>query len=74
MSVETLLKTDGLHCASCVYTVERLGRKVAGVEEVRVDAASGKIVVRIEDGADSAAAVEGIAAIVRRLGHSAYPA
>jgi len=71
MSVETLLRTDGLHCASCIYTVERLGRKIAGVEEVRADAAAGTILVR-HDG--RAGAVEAVADILRRLGHSAYPA
>ncbi len=71
MSVETILGTDGLHCASCAYAVERLGRKVAGVEELRVDAAAGTIRVRYDG---SAGAIEGIAEIVRRLGHTAYPA
>lgn len=74
MSRETILKTDGLHCASCAYAVERLGRKVSGVEDVRVDAASGTIVVRLEDGADSARAIDEVGTIVRRLGHSAYTA
>jgi copper chaperone CopZ len=69
MSVESVLTTDGLRCASCAYAVERLGRRISGVEEVRVDAATGEIRVTY-DGDPST--LGKIADIVARLGHTAY--
>jgi copper chaperone CopZ len=69
VSVEAVLKTDGMRCASCAYAVERMGRKIAGVEEVRVDAATGEIRV-IYDG--DPGTLGKIADIAARLGHTAY--
>jgi copper chaperone CopZ len=70
VSVEAVLATDGLRCASCAYAVERLGRKIAGVEDVRVDAATGTIKVTYDGDPSS---LRKISDIVARLGHSAYP-
>jgi copper chaperone CopZ len=71
VSVEAALRTDGLHCASCIYAVERLGMKIRGVEDIRIDAASGRIHV-VYNG--ESRVIEEIRELVRRLGHSAYPA
>jgi copper chaperone CopZ len=70
MSVETVLATDGLRCASCAYAVERLGRKIVGVEEVRVDVATGEIRLTFDG---NPLTVGRITDLVSRLGHSAYP-
>jgi copper chaperone CopZ len=69
VSAEAVLATDGLRCASCAYAVERLGRKIAGVEEVRVDAATGTIRVTYDG---DPASLRKISDIVARLGHSTY--
>lgn len=63
-----ILESTGARCASCVYTIEHLGRKVQGVSEVRVDARSGEIRVQYEGNPGS---LEQIAQIVRRLGYQA---
>ena len=39
----------GAHCASCVYTIEHVGRKIQGVEDIKVDAGKREIKV-IYDG------------------------
>lgn len=66
--MESVLETDGLHCPSCVYAIEKAGRRIPGVTDVRVDAATGEIRVR-HDGRPGAA--EGVARLVERLGHTA---
>ncbi len=71
MSVEAVLRTDGLQCATCVYALERLGRKIRGVEDLRVDAASGTIHLTYNG---ESRVIDEIRELVRRLGHSAYPA
>ena len=63
-----VLDLHGAHCASCVYTIEHLGRKVQGVSEVRVDAAKQEIHVRYGGNPGS---LERIAEVVRRLGYEA---
>jgi copper chaperone CopZ len=69
VSVEAVLATDGLRCASCAYAIERLGRKIAGVEEVRVDAATGEIRVLYDGDPEALGKIADLAA---RLGHTAY--
>lgn len=58
----------GAHCPSCAFTIEKLGRKVPGVSEVRVDVARHEIRVDYDG---SPGTLEGIADIVGRLGYSA---
>jgi len=69
MSEKTaVLDLQGAHCASCVYTIEHLGRKVQGVSDVRVDAAKQEIHVQYGGNPGS---LERIAEVVRRLGYDA---
>ena len=63
-----ILDLRGGRCASCVYAIEHLGRKVQGVSEVRVDAGSGEIRVRYEGDPDC---LQGIVDVVARLGYEA---
>jgi copper chaperone CopZ len=63
-----VLDVAGANCASCVYAIEHLGRKVQGVEEVRVDPAEQEIHVVYGGNPGS---LEKIAEIVRRLGYEA---
>ncbi len=63
-----ILDLKGAHCASCVYTIEHLGRKVDGVHEVAVHAGKGEIEVTY---AGNPASLERIVAIVKRIGYQA---
>ncbi len=63
-----ILDVEGASCPSCVFTIEKLGRKIPGVSEVRVDVARHEIGVDY-DGAPGT--LEKIAQIVGRLGYSA---
>jgi Cu+-exporting ATPase len=67
-SKTVILDVNGAHCASCSYTIERLGRKVPGVEEVRVHPGSQQIHVTY---GGQPAALEEIIRIVSRLGYEA---
>jgi copper chaperone CopZ len=63
-----ILDVNGASCPSCAYTIERAGRRVAGVHDVRVDVNAHEI--RVEyDG--SPEALTGVQAIVARLGYQA---
>ena len=52
-NITAILDVDGARCASCSYAIERLGRKVPGVEEVRVHPDSQEI--HVTYGGDPAA-------------------
>ncbi len=63
-----ILDLDGANCPGCIYTIERAGRRLAGVSEVRVDA--GRQEVRVDcDGRPGVG--EAVRDIVRLLGHDA---
>jgi len=63
-----ILDVEVASCPSCVFTIEKLGRKVPGVSDVRFD--SGRREIKVDyDG--SSGALEKIAGIVERLGYSA---
>ena len=59
---------DGASCPSCAYTIERAGRRVPGVHDVRVDVNSHEIRVTCDGSPESLA---GIQSIVQRLGYVA---
>jgi copper chaperone CopZ len=63
-----VLSVNGATCPSCAYTIERAGRRVAGVGEVRVDVNSREILVEY-DGTPEA--LSGLQAVVARLGYQA---
>lgn len=63
-----VLDVNGATCPSCAYTIERAGRKVPGVGEVRVDVNAHEILVDY-DGTPEA--LSGIQAVVSRLGYQA---
>ena len=67
-SRQGVLDVEGAHCPSCAFTIEKLGRRVPGVREVRVDVSRHEIRVDY-DGAPGT--LERIAAIVGNLGYSA---
>lgn len=63
-----ILDVNGATCASCVYAIEHLGRKVQGVSDIKVDAAHQEIRVGYEGNPGS---LERISEVVRRLGYEA---
>jgi len=66
MTMETtILKVEGAHCASCAYAIERQGRKLEGVREVRVYPGRRQVHVQHEAGYN---VVGEMAAVVKRLG------
>jgi copper chaperone CopZ len=67
-NVTAILEVNGARCASCSYTIEHMGRKVPGVEEVRVYPDRQEI--HVTYGGDPAALDE-IIRIVGRLGYDA---
>jgi copper chaperone CopZ len=63
-----ILDVTGANCASCVYAIEHLGRKIQGVSDVQVDAGRQEIRVQYSGNPGS---LERIAEVVRRLGYDA---
>jgi len=68
---EITLEVQGMNCASCVAHVQKAAMSVAGVEDCRVNLASGKAAVRL----DSAKATpEAVAAAITQSGYPAMAA
>ena len=65
---KAVLDLNGARCASCAYTIEHLGRKVQGVEHIRVVPARGEIHVQYGGNPGS---LEKIVEIVKLIGYSA---
>jgi copper chaperone CopZ len=63
-----ILDVNGANCASCVYAIEHLGRKIQGVTDIEVDAAHQEIHVRY---AGNPGSLERISEVVRLLGYDA---
>jgi len=63
-----ILEVNGARCASCSFAIEHMGRKVPGVEEVRVHPDRQEI--HVTYGGDPEA-LEEIIRIVARLGYEA---
>ncbi len=61
---------DGGTCPSCAYTIEHLGRKLAGVRDVFVDVNASTLEVEYEQAAEPEV-LAGIPEIVRRIGYNA---
>ena len=65
---QAILHLEGANCPSCVYTIEHMGRKVEGVDEVYVDVNSGEIQVNYQGNPGT---LERISQIVKTLGYQA---
>lgn len=57
----------GFGCPSCVYTIEKMGRKVPGIKTIDVNLGNQRI--RIEHTGERAEIVRHITEIVHRIGH-----
>jgi len=64
------LYVEGVHCAGCVFLLERLSRFAPGVLEARLDYRRSLLRVVFEDGAP----VSGIARALDALGYAPHPA
>ena len=62
------LSLQGANCPSCVYTIEHMGRKIQGVNYVRVDVNDAEIEVMYEGNPGS---LERIREIVSKIGYDA---
>jgi copper chaperone CopZ len=68
MKRKGILDLNGAHCSSCAYTIEHLGRKIKGIEDVRVRTDEQKAYV---DYSGSETVLDEIAGIVNKIGYSA---
>ena len=57
----------GFGCGSCVYTIEKLGRKIDGVIDIHASLADKR--VRVKHDGDHDAIVKQLTDIVNRIGH-----
>jgi len=62
-----IMEMRGFGCPSCVYTIEKTGRKIPGVQRISVSLADQRI--RIEHTGDRAGIISKVAEIVNRIGH-----
>jgi len=65
---KAILDIEGARCASCAYTIEHLGRKVDGVDNVRVVTARSEAHVEYDGNPGS---LKRIVEIVKRIGYNA---
>lgn len=63
-----MLSLSGATCGSCVYTIEHIGKKLPGVEDVYVDVPTGKVYV---DYVGNDETLEKVVEIVRKIGYDA---
>lgn len=61
-----ILKISGIYCGGCTYAIEKAGRRLKGVSEVRVNPGKGEIIVTYEGGPE---VLEKIVEITETLGH-----
>ncbi len=65
---EGVLALKGATCASCAYTIEHVGRKIKGIEDIQVDSGQSKIFVKYEGDGE---VLERVRNIIRTVGYDA---
>ena len=68
MNRKGVLALKGAHCASCAYTIEHLGRKIKGINAIRVRTDEQRAYVDY-DGSEEV--LDQITGIVAKIGYSA---
>ena len=68
MNKKGILSLKGANCASCAYTIEHVGRKIKGIEEIRVQAGEQRVYVDYSGDKD---VLDKIASIVASIGYEA---
>lgn len=64
--VNRQMKLYGANCPSCIYTIEKFGRKIRGVKDIKVNAVSGTIELEY---LDDNSILSGIKSIVNQIGY-----
>ena len=67
---EAELFLDGVHCAACVWLVERLPYEMGGVQEARLDLARARLTLRFQP---DAVRLSDVARWLARFGYEAHP-
>ena len=65
---QAVFDLEGATCVSCAFTIEHIGRKIDGIDSVRVDAGKREIIVDYHGDNE---ALEQIPKIVDKLGYRA---
>ena len=68
MNKKGILSLKGANCASCAYTIEHVGRKIKGIEEIRVQAGEQRVYVDYSGDKD---VLDKVASIVASIGYEA---
>jgi len=61
-----ILKISGAFCGACTYAIEKAGRRLSEVSEIRVNTGTKEITVNYEGGPE---VLEKIVEIIETLGH-----
>ena len=69
--IETNLSLDGIHCAACVWLVEKLPVVAPGVKEAQVNWSRGTVQIRWQP---EQVKLSRIASVLYRMGYRPYPA
>ncbi len=64
-----VIELYGATCGNCVYTIEHVGRKIKGIEDVHVDTSTGKVYVEYRGENDDP--LQKIVSVVERIGYTA---
>ena len=73
MKTKRYLDLKGATCASCAYTIERAGRKMDGVEDIRVDSGVSRVTVTFSEPEEEKQqqVLEKIIKVIQILGYDA---
>lgn len=73
MKTQRFLHLEGATCPSCAYTIEKVGRKLEGVEDVHVNSAMSR--VDVDFGVDGSVVqdvtLDRLVHVVRQIGYDA---
>lgn len=67
---QCFLRVDGMDCASCAAHVEKAGKKVSGVSDIRVNLARGRALLRFDPAKTT---IETVAAAITAAGYPTQP-
>ena len=68
MKRKGILALEGATCASCAYTIEHVGRKIKGIDSIRVQAGEQRVYVEYDGNPE---VLDKVAGIVKNIGYSA---
>ncbi len=73
MKKERFLRLYGANCPSCAYTIERVGRRLPKVEEVKVETANSQVRVSFDsaDEEEQKGTLAKLVEVIQRIGYDA---